>query len=365
MFGVFSLLVILSTFILLRNGFKQMSRIFVALICVTMYAMAATHFALTVRTAFLNASISMSQLDVASQCLWELSEGMYCSESIDSMLTGAVQQGTCIPTSLLTVNIILSDSIVLWRAWVLWSKRRLFIVISAILVLTTLIISLLNVRSDSVCPPGGEVGWAFYDFDSIYGLSAVILSLLTNIWATSLIAYKAWEHRQSVRRMFRGGSIGVRSAKILMLFVDSGLLYCGLWALLTITVATDQYYKGRSSTMSLFINDTGYIFITVLVDIVGMYPTALVLLVSLTDYTVENTMRIVDTADMPVRPLKLNRPRNTIRSEDVLASRPTVIFENGDPYIQSVIAILGDETRSPEEETKSGALGNAEDVPAV
>ncbi|EKM60791.1 uncharacterized protein PHACADRAFT_168109 [Phanerochaete carnosa HHB-10118-sp] len=314
------------------------------------------------------ADVTMPLENFVSQCREEPSyEGVHCAQDIFSVLEELSPRGpeftnSCVPTSLLIVNFVLSDSIVLWRAWVLWHKRRLFVVISAILVLSTLILSSLGVR-DTCLPQTSKQ--AAQDFNDLHGLSAMVLSLLTNAWATSLITYKAWEHRQSVRRMFRGGNIGVRSAKILVLFVDSGLLYCMLWAFLVIETVFDLYINGGSHQRVVsFIKGTNLIFDTALIHIIGMYPTALVVLVSLTDFTVENATKVANAADLPARSPEFNKPHNITRSGDVLALRPTpMITENGDPYIQSVIAILGDE--SPGEENGIRVLENVENTSTV
>ncbi|KAI0706674.1 hypothetical protein C8Q76DRAFT_629595, partial [Earliella scabrosa] len=63
----------------------------------------------------------------------------------------------------------------------------------------------------------------------VWGLAASVLSLVTNTAATTLIAYKAWSHRQLVRSHLRVGNKRTRVEKVLALLVESGICYCILW----------------------------------------------------------------------------------------------------------------------------------------
>ncbi|TFY53896.1 hypothetical protein EVG20_g9926 [Dentipellis fragilis] len=60
------------------------------------------------------------------------------------------------------------------------------------------------------------------------GIIAFGGSLLTNIWATSLIAIKAWQYRQNIHIHFKEGNAMVRAEKVFSLLVESGSLYCCL-----------------------------------------------------------------------------------------------------------------------------------------
>ncbi|EKM56664.1 uncharacterized protein PHACADRAFT_207861 [Phanerochaete carnosa HHB-10118-sp] len=340
-----------------------------ALICMVMYATAAAHLALAVQYSFLNAAASTSLQAAAFQCAMELFgvANRGCDRG-DATATASYTVPSCTATPLLIVNMILSDSIVLWRAWVLWSKRRLLTAVSTLLVLSTLTMSILNVRN--ICKAEPRTTEAEFTTD-VYGLSAFVLSLLTNTWTTSLIAYKAWEHRQSVRKMFKDGSIGVRTAKILVLFVDSGLLYCGFWAILVAYIVIDEYYfigPGNDFTIRsvkwYFVTRIRQVLGTVLVDVIGMYPTVLVLLVFLTDFTVEGATKIMGTTTTPIQPLETNRPCGVTLSSDVIDSTARVITRDSgcDPYTRSIIAILSDDGLERKDPTKSS---NTEHTPCT
>ncbi len=94
---------------------------------------------------------------------------------------------------------------------------------------------------------------ALYTGDK-WGLAASIISLLTNVTATGLIAYKAWcvhteksysirhsrihslydfrTHRRFIGSHLQMGSTRTRAEKGLALLVESGIAYCFLWVCL-------------------------------------------------------------------------------------------------------------------------------------
>lgn len=77
------------------------------------------------------------------------------------------------------------------------------------------------------------------------------LTLATNMWATSLVAYKAWcaqtsdtvivslieptrhdlfrRHRRSVRAFLGTGNRKTQAERLMALLVESGALYCFIW----------------------------------------------------------------------------------------------------------------------------------------
>lgn len=102
-------------------------------------------------------------------------------------------------------------------------------------------------NAHNTCKMGYGLGNEFVD--DVFGFAALLFSWITNLWATGLIAYKAWcvfytcgehagyktvdhrQHRHLVRRNLNGKSIGSQTNIYLMLFVDSGAIYCVLWVL--------------------------------------------------------------------------------------------------------------------------------------
>ncbi|ETW83624.1 hypothetical protein HETIRDRAFT_241657, partial [Heterobasidion irregulare TC 32-1] len=114
----------------------------------------------------------------------------------------------------------LSDAIVVWRAWALWSGNRI-ITIGLICLLAVTASTLLSIFFTDVIH-GSRVG-------GIVQRTSWLTAFMTNVVVTSLVAYKAWKHRQFIKSQFGSGSKRTNTEKILILLIESGVLYCLVW----------------------------------------------------------------------------------------------------------------------------------------
>ncbi|KIK54428.1 hypothetical protein GYMLUDRAFT_904941 [Collybiopsis luxurians FD-317 M1] len=167
---------------------------------------------------------------------------------------------------------LFSDTLVFWRAWAIWHGHRFlqFILIAfaisnaALIVLSTAIGPFKSDLSESV-------GSAFKSSLSLF------FSLISNILATSAIAYKAWkmnifgkEHHSQLGR--------TRTYKILRFLVESGTLFCLLQVVYyAMVIAADMNAKS-ATTFSLSYNS---ILRYVAVMILPFYPTVLLIVLHL------------------------------------------------------------------------------------
>ncbi|KAI0318551.1 hypothetical protein OF83DRAFT_1056640, partial [Amylostereum chailletii] len=117
--------------------------------------------------------------------------------------------------------------IVLWRAILLWTKGRAVRGVSLVLIFVTVGTFLLPAHALSVGDADETAGKLFAGDG--YGLAAFLFSWLTNIWATGLISFRAWNHRLFVREHIKGGDMLSLAEKIMVLFIESGVLYSILW----------------------------------------------------------------------------------------------------------------------------------------
>ncbi|KAH9055146.1 hypothetical protein EDB83DRAFT_1109508 [Lactarius deliciosus] len=166
-----------------------------------------------------------------------------------------------------TINYILSDGIVVWRAWVLWGPSRRFTVFIPPLfsLVSTLVLSAAGAAYLYI---GTEYESERDDAMSRYlGWTVWGLSVGTNIWATGLIYIQIWQHRQFVRSLLGKGTATSTAEKVLIFMVESGALYLCIWAVYIISTFTD--WNGAH-----FLN-------TAIVQVVGIYPMTIVLLVTI------------------------------------------------------------------------------------
>ncbi|KAI0093035.1 hypothetical protein BDY19DRAFT_921665 [Irpex rosettiformis] len=113
----------------------------------------------------------------------------------------------------------------------------------------------------------------------IGGSPTTCISLALNLWATFAIGYKAWIHKSVIKKYLSAGGKRTQSEKILLLLIDSGLLYCALWAV--VTAGEFQYWRGSFDFAEPGMPITAYLQDGALIHLVGIYPTVLVIMFSL------------------------------------------------------------------------------------
>ncbi|KAL1719747.1 hypothetical protein EV715DRAFT_272411 [Schizophyllum commune] len=162
-------------------------------------------------------------------------------------------------------NYVMSDAIVVWRALVLWKdcvavKWALWTCIcSSILGAITECVFALQATCRGQVESTG------------HGLVLVIPLLLTNLVATSLIAVQFWYYRRDVK-----GRLGISERaspveKVIVLFVESGLVICSIWVVNLIIKVTKS-----ANTFGVYgILGVAYHSIS------GIYPTFIILVIAL------------------------------------------------------------------------------------
>ncbi|KAG7093132.1 hypothetical protein E1B28_009415 [Marasmius oreades] len=182
-------------------------------------------------------------------------------------------------SSVVLMNYALTDGVVLWRAWALcsadyrkWLYVPLFFLccacttISATIVVRITIQSIPHVDGTTSDPRIKKLTRAI----DVFQTSNLGFSLLMNLSATGLIALKAWRFRRWIKfdlKAIRGRR--TRGEKIMVLLVESGVLYC-------ISIITTLVF----TLIRLPIGTLGDIYTPVNVQIAGIYPLVVLLLVN-------------------------------------------------------------------------------------
>ncbi|EIM92383.1 uncharacterized protein STEHIDRAFT_164673 [Stereum hirsutum FP-91666 SS1] len=205
-FGAFSILILFSTYTILASGISKRGNLVKAAITITMYVMCAGHLGTSL--AFYGT---------------EYEQGTWAFSLLEQSLTG-----------LPVVNYIFSDAVVVWRCWLLWGRRWRILIVPFVLFLGTIATTAVALTFDLEA-------LAFYtsypdQARKLYRVSVsdmVLwgLTLATNMWATSLVAYKAWRYRRSVRAFLGTGNRKTQVERLMALLVESGALYCFIWVM--------------------------------------------------------------------------------------------------------------------------------------
>ncbi|KIP08894.1 hypothetical protein PHLGIDRAFT_358654 [Phlebiopsis gigantea 11061_1 CR5-6] len=288
--------------------------------CVIMYAMAAAHWVLTLRRT-LNFFQKIVALDSeANSFIQEAIIGNYTVNFDDGLLSAIVpaQSISCAAAPLLTVNIICSNIIVLWRAYCFWPRKHISLrIISGLLVLSTLGMSCVSSYKDCHSHQK-EVGLGTGAFTlNVFGDATIILTWVTNIWANSLVLIKMWQQRKSVAKDLYQGEMVTKTTKILVLVIELGVLYCILWSAMVVIVILDKWTDGYFATTKLGTTqwNLANIIKSGLIHLIGMYPTVLLIIVTLTQSYCERGTGHKTSIYLPSR-VSLRRPDPSLIVDD-------------------------------------------------
>ncbi|KAL1696378.1 hypothetical protein GGG16DRAFT_121179 [Schizophyllum commune] len=119
--------------------------------------------------------------------------------------------GLNVPAQLFIIfNFLASDAVVVWRAWILWPQSR---VAKGILVSVVFNFVWQTVHWKEEQTPA-------------FTLTIWLPLLVTNMVATGLVALQVWYYRRDIQRALGQWRKTTRVEKVLILLLDSGLVYC-------------------------------------------------------------------------------------------------------------------------------------------
>ncbi|GJE87213.1 hypothetical protein PsYK624_032960 [Phanerochaete sordida] len=261
-FGVYTALVASTVFVIVRSRSRvRMKRLVLLAVCVAMYAFAAAHLGLALADLFVEDRKSGEIQQMVLTCIANVNT------------TGAGEANEC---QTMPAGVLAAKGSSTW--------------VSVTLLTLTVTCSLWNIVVD-------------YDHHGISDSSfATLVSWLIQAWSTGLIAYRAWQQRQHVKIELLT-SFRTRAERVLLLFMESGIVYCLFLTLLAasniadfIAASVPQLGSSDQRTLSGGIKalEAG-----ALIDIVGSYPTALILLVELSNSYAQRTLSVGDTLTLP------------------------------------------------------------------
>lgn len=173
-------------------------------------------------------------------------------------------------TALLT---IISDGVVVWRTWVLYSEQRWVMLAPCALIVSTIVTSLGYLILISMYPTPETLTFALL-FARLW-IASLSLSLATNVVATLLTFYKLWAYLRFRREMGMHRALRSPVQKVMLLLVESSFVFCaiqGINLLVEFVPRTEQ-----ADTASYIVEE---VVLSTLQMATAMYPTIVVILVS-------------------------------------------------------------------------------------
>ncbi|KAK0491422.1 hypothetical protein IW261DRAFT_1413728 [Armillaria novae-zelandiae] len=260
-YGIYAIIMPTCSYVMLTRGLRRKSHIFLFCMLVFMFSLSTVYWIISLY----NDVNLITRLYVHEVALDE------------TATTRALVQGMPLMSALVLLNYVLTDGVVVWRAWVLcqdgYSKSLIiplmFLCLTLLSVLATIGLRIaIAVLSDTQHAVIEHRGISLVlDYEQVANL---VLSLLTNICSTSVVGIKAWRHRHWVTSELQVKRKNITTAeRVFALLVESGIIYClsGLMVLI-------------ATVIRLPFGTLGDVYTPVNVQFAGIYPAIVILLVT-------------------------------------------------------------------------------------
>ncbi|KAF5382134.1 hypothetical protein D9615_004307 [Tricholomella constricta] len=170
---------------------------------------------------------------------------------------------------------IVSDAVVIWRAWVLFAEQRWVMIgpLTLLLATTGATLAYLGLTSSFAVSVTDNKGGISVTANLV--TASIALSLVTNAVSTLLILYKLWTHRAFIKNLGQE-KIGRNSRvqNVMLLLIESGAMYCIIQLL---SLILESRPIAKKSVLS--VHYAGSIIIVGYALLSAMYPAVVVVLV--------------------------------------------------------------------------------------
>ncbi|KAI4520848.1 hypothetical protein K525DRAFT_202687 [Schizophyllum commune Loenen D] len=207
------------------------------------------------------------------------------------------------------INYLLSDLVIVWRAWVLWPDSR----VARVVLVFCFVTSIAGVGVE-VIPTLTSV--TSYDSDGPRTPTIAMATPLiaTNLISTGLIGARVWYYWRHISKSL-GTENKSRIQGVLLLLLESGLVYLGFW----LAIYVGLIYDWRSpDSLQLYHYSVFYkALIDSLYNIAGIYPTFVFLVVAAKRSTAETMLTSA----------QLSKPLNFARNSEASAAEESESIE--------------------------------------
>ncbi|KAJ7077257.1 hypothetical protein B0H15DRAFT_861942 [Mycena belliarum] len=261
-FGGYSVLISMSTCMLLKRGLKSTVNKVMFGLTLFMYLLSAGYWAYSVAGV-----VNRFRNYIA----------LAADSSLDQTVNDVLKWSPLF-NALTMIIYVLSDGIVVWRAWVICFRRhRKYMCIPIGFLIVTALSSLLSIAL-RIANFGTAHKAYLHDAMNIAQLSTITASLISNLSSTAVVSATAWHHRRVLRAAFSESRRKTRSSKILLLIVESGVLFC-LFSIIGLLASLIRLPQGT----------LGDLYAPLSIHIAGAYPPIVLLLVSTQRALTEST----------------------------------------------------------------------------
>ncbi|KAK7453329.1 hypothetical protein VKT23_012008 [Stygiomarasmius scandens] len=268
--GFYVLLFIIATYLQCSNGLNSISkRLMFGLTCL-LFCSSTTLWALNLVYFRASNAFLFGPLDPQS-----MTERAIETTSKQSSLAAPLE-------ALYLLNMLVGDTLVIWRAYIICERSKLAILLPSL----SLILSLGFAVGSIVCLETAGTTTATSISDGSQACrwaepTAWGLSLFSNVVSTLAIALRVWSIRGVVKKALGYYPASSRAQRILMIIIESGLIYCAFWACEIVL-----FIKIRRASRAIYLFE---VFTALRYHVSGIYSTAIIVIVNLQQTFVETT----------------------------------------------------------------------------
>ncbi|KAK0243211.1 hypothetical protein EDD85DRAFT_761205 [Armillaria nabsnona] len=262
-YGMYAIIMPICSYVMLRRGLRRKSHILLFCMLVFIFSLSTVYWIISLYN-----DVNLITVHFVHEVSLD-----------DTITTRALRQGMPLMSALVLLNYVLTDGVVVWRAWVLcqdgYSKSLIiplmFLCLTLLSVLATIglriAMAVLNDTQHTVIADKGDL---VLDYLQVANL---VMSLLTNICSTSVVGIKAWSASSLFLTIIGSDLISRKNIttaqRVFTLLVESGIIYCLSGAMVLI-----------ATVIRLPFGTLGDVYTPVNVQFAGIYPTIVILLVT-------------------------------------------------------------------------------------
>lgn len=262
--------------------------------CVVMYALATAHVGLNLQRLAIDVGRARELALIAAICMGSLgADGPDATcfdvgndaDIVNTALTPAAQGKEWVPIMFLVINTLLSTGILLWRGYARETRKALLAWVFSFLFFGLMAIYIIGTVIND-------------DLEDGFGSAAVFTTWFLIVWLTGLATADIWRRRHEISRSLRDLSRGACFERVAYLVLDSCIVYAMFWTVMMAWCAA-LWADTQTDSGVRFLHAMRAFKASALVDIVGLYPTLLLVLAAMH----ETTPRRASRASLNVHPL--------------------------------------------------------------
>ncbi|KAJ7592377.1 hypothetical protein C8J56DRAFT_1162656 [Mycena floridula] len=255
--------------------------IYTTLVMIVLYKLWTNKTPLAARCILIVASISMFvasttqiSLDLAFYLI-QLSTLGFDPPNVDRPLINM----NIFTDTTIRLNYLIGDSVVVWRAWILWTNHPRVHTLLCICLIGTFVgvtidfalVILFDLTQLSDSPR--------FSSPILRSLTLILPLFLTNFISTLLIAYQVRQYKVEIKRnLGLAHNKRTKVERVLILLMESGSIYCLLWLSILVFALKSSDYESLPYL----------ILASILPPLVAMYPTIIILLIALEKANLES-----------------------------------------------------------------------------